>query len=133
MKLIIVIILILPLAINAQDLKKHKWENRLIIISSPTLQNQQATIQKSYLAAEVEGLKDRKLIIYHITNGGYTVGFDPKIMVRKNSEVKISEFQVTLIGLDGRSKYQVTSPQPASHFFKLIDTLPMRKAELKNK
>lgn len=118
---------------NAQDLKKHQWNNRVIVISSPTFESPEAALQKSYLQSDIEGLQDRKLIVYHVTNTGYTIDFDTEIVTSENSEIEIGEFQVSLIGLDGTSKYQVTSPQPASEFFKLIDAMPMRKAEIRNK
>lgn len=118
---------------NAQDLKKHQWENRIIVISSPTFDNKEALIQKNYFQSELAGLEDRKLKIYHITNGAYTIDFDSEILISQNSEIEIAGFNVSLIGLDGTSKYQATSPQPASIFFNLIDAMPMRKAEVKNK
>jgi hypothetical protein len=132
MKLIIAIILTLPLAMNAQDLKKHKWENRLIVISSPTFNNEEAAIQKRYLQTQIEELEDRKLIVYHFTNDGYTVGFNEKIVTLKNSAFNSTEFNVSLIGLDGSEKFKESSAQPASQFFKLIDAMPMRRAEKGN-
>lgn len=133
MKYFLLFITLISFVMNAQDLKKHQWQNRLIIISSPTFENQKAALQLSYLTDETMNLQDRKLIVYHVTNTGYTTNFKEEIIPSINSEFEIEEFTVSLIGLDGTQKYEATSPQPASAFFNLIDQMPMRKAEIKNR
>jgi len=115
---------------QSQDLQKHQWKNRLIIIASPTFDNDAAQIQLAFLKNNKEGLKDRKLVVYHVTNGGYSIDFASEILVSGNSTSEITHFNVALIGLDGTEKFHARSPQSAQKFYDLIDQMPMRKAEL---
>jgi hypothetical protein len=117
---------------QSQDLKKHQWENRIIVVSSPEFDNAKAALQLDLLKQHPQGLKDRKLIIYHVTNRGYTLDFSSEIVTSENSEFEISEYNVSLIGLDGTEKFHATEPQPAETFFDLIDAMPMRQAEMDN-
>lgn len=133
MRLLLFIFLTLPVIMNAQDLEKHQWKNRIIVISSPSFENKEAAIQKQYLQSQVKGLKDRKLKVYHITNEGFTVDFNADVIVSKKSDNEITGFNVSLIGLDGSTKYQFTLPQSFDTFFMLIDEMPMRKAEVKHR
>tara|TARA_R110002049_G_scaffold95422_1_gene234393 strand:- start:324 stop:731 length:408 start_codon:yes stop_codon:yes gene_type:complete len=130
MKYIFLLILI-PFVMNAQDLEKHQWENRVIVIASPTFGNSQAAIQLASLKVEAQALKERKVIVYHVTNSGFTVNFDKEVLVSEKSESAITSFNVSLIGLDGTEKFHATEMQKAVKFFSLIDAMPMRQREIK--
>ena len=118
---------------NAQDFAKHQWKQRIIIVSSPTFKNTLAKEQLAALKKDLGAVKDRKLMVYHITNTGFTVDFDDTIKISENTETAISSFKVSLIGLDGAKKFQASNVQEAATFFNLIDTMPMRRAEIKSK
>ena len=45
---------------------------------------------------------------------------------------KKEHFEIILIGLDGRIKRQQTEILTEEDLFKIIDTMPMRKNEMKN-
>ena len=118
---------------DAQDLRKHQWEHRIIVVSSPTFGNTDAEKQLALLKANTLALNERKLVVYHVTNAGYTVDFHDDILVSENSESAIESFQVSLIGLDGNEKFHATTVQAAEKFFSLIDAMPMRQEELRKK
>jgi hypothetical protein len=46
---------------------------------------------------------------------------------------KITGFNVVLIGLDGGKKFNSNTVEEANMFFNLIDKMPMRRQELRNK
>ncbi|HIB46830.1 MAG TPA: DUF4174 domain-containing protein [Flavobacteriaceae bacterium] len=134
MKIIVLFLIALSFVpMKAQDLRKHQWKQRIIVVSSPAFGNTQARQQLEVLQNELAALKDRKLIVYHVTNSGYTVDFDEDIKISANKVSTISNFQVVLIGLDGGEKFRATDIQKAEKFFDLIDAMPMRRAEIKNK
>ncbi|GER58262.1 hypothetical protein ULMA_03700 [Patiriisocius marinus] len=86
MKLKVLFLLLIPFVMNAQDLHKHQWESRIIVISTPTFESSEAALQKSYLQTEVEKLAERKIKVYHVTNTGYTVDFNSEILMSQNSD-----------------------------------------------
>jgi len=118
---------------QSQDLKKHQWRDRLIVVSSPTFDDTEANAQLEVLENAKAGLKERKLVVYHVTNSGYRQDFSSEILVSENSESEISRFNVALIGLDGTEKFHSIEVEEVSRFFNLIDKMPMRQQEIRNK
>ena len=132
MKMLSLLLFFISFAMFSQNLTKHQWNDRLLIITSETFDNDRAQRQLRMLKKEMSGLKDRKLIIYHVTSEGYKTNFNTE--VSGESEISVGEdFQITLIGLDGGEKFQSDRPEPASVFFSKIDSMPMRKAEMRQK
>ena len=130
--------------LNGQNLKKHKWENRVLIVKTSDIKSKKYQEQLKEFKNSFEELIDRKFILYKIT------GDDFVLIDYKNSELnnsgKISRkltdnilnekenFEVILIGLDGGIKLQQTEILMKEDLFKIIDSMPMRRDELiKNK
>jgi hypothetical protein len=125
---------------NAQDLKTHQWENRIIIIKTTTITSEKYQAQHKEFEGEQKALQDRKFIIYTIigdnfelinyTNSkrntsGKIIGKLAKIIDNKEN------FEVLLIGLDGGVKLQQTTILTKEELFKLVDSMPMRQSELR--
>jgi len=116
---------------QAQDLEKHQWKNRIIAISSPEFNDRYAEDQLRLLQGNLNALQERKLIIYHVTNHGFTKDFSSEIFPSENTQTEITSFHISLIGLDGTEKMAADSPRTAKQFFDLIDQMPMRQEEMK--
>ena len=60
--------------VNAQDLSKHQWKDRLVLIiaeeKTEKFQQQITELQKHQ-----QGLKERKLVVYKILPEKYSTGF----------------------------------------------------------
>ena len=126
------------MSLYAQDLSKHQWKDRLILIIA-SKNNQKFQQQHKELQKEREGLKERKLVIYQILPEKYKTGFKEKNW-KKYAELfeayngKKSDFRVLLIGLDGGKKLDQTKMLSVKKLFNIIDSMPMRQAEIqKNK
>ncbi|OAB79860.1 DUF4174 domain-containing protein [Cochleicola gelatinilyticus] len=116
---------------QAQDLQKHKGSDRIIIISSPEFGDKKAEEQVALLRSQKDELKDRKLIVYQVTNHGYVENFGWGIEPSVRTQSKIDGFYVTLIGLDGTEKFSSENVEQPATFFNLVDSMPMRKEELR--
>ncbi|APS37899.1 protein of unknown function [Salegentibacter agarivorans] len=124
--------------LNAQDLSKHQWKDRLILIVAEQ-KNEKFQQQLTELQKHQQGLNERKLVIYQILPEKYTTGFEEENW--KNSselfqkyKAEKSDFRVILIGLDGGEKLEQTEVLSAEKLFNTIDSMPMRQAEIrKNK
>jgi hypothetical protein len=126
------------MSLNAQDLSKHQWEDRLFLIIAEE-KNEKFQQQLTELQKHQQGLKERKLVIYQILPEKYTTGFEEKNW-KKSSELchkyktEKSDFQVILIGLDGGEKLEQTEVLSTERLFNTIDSMPMRQSEMrKNK
>jgi hypothetical protein len=118
-----------------QNLNKHRWKNRvLLIISNDSAQQMQ---QIGILKKDVKGLKERKLIVYLTTPYWLNRDVLKTKWVRntrfyKKVKKKKGNFEVALVGLDGGVKLRQTQVLTLEKLFALIDGMPMRRAEMKN-
>ncbi|MBO2543325.1 DUF4174 domain-containing protein [Salegentibacter sp. BDJ18] len=123
---------------NTQDLSKHQWKDRLILIVADG-ENEKFQQQLIELQKHQQALNERKLVIYQILPEKYTTGFEGenwKISSDLYSTYKAlkSDFRVILIGLDGGEKLKQTEVLSAEKLFNTIDSMPIRQAEIrKNK
>ena len=132
------IILLFTVNLFAQDLQKHRWQNRLLIIVDNEVNSANRLAQLAVLKADIKGLKERKLLVYQFTKNGYQKGFSnqdswlaiTEKMTRINPEK--SAFTLYLIGLDGGVKMEKEGVVTLTSIFTLIDGMPMRRAEMQD-
>ena len=126
--------------LNGQNLKKHKWRNRVLIVKTSDIKSKKYQEQLNEFKNSIEELIDRKFILYQIT------GDDFVLLDYKNNELnnsgKISRkltdtilnekenFEVILIGLDGGIKLQQTEILMKEDLFNITDSMTMRRNEL---
>ena len=115
-----------------QNLKNHQWKNRVLLVLSNSESNR--AFKKQMLQfTDVEALKERKLLVYQIFPDNYLLGkkrekstlFFEQFMKDKET------FRVVLIGLDGGIKYSQTEVLSRDKLFDIIDSMPMRQAEIR--
>ena len=125
-------------SITAQELSKHKWKNRVLLIITTSNTNEQLKEQMVAIQKNAKDIEDRKLIVYSVTPETYTV-----LLSRKNTQTefhnstlfkeihsKNTPFEVLLIGLDGTEKLRQTEVLETEKLFTLIDGMPMRQSEV---
>lgn len=119
----------------SQHMEKYKWQNRILVIESNSMDDIKYKSQISELKSNFSALSDRKLKIYSLFENGYATGFDQKVVPYENSVSKKakSSFSVTLIGLDGGKKLVQNELLLCEKLFAIIDAMPMRRRELEMK
>ncbi len=117
----------------SQDLSSHLWNERVIVIYADEGHSKQADLQFNKLIAEQEKLVERKLVIYKCVSGQceFYNGLSSKKLLQLNQSIE--GFSAVLIGLDGGKKYKTKAVVEPSAFFSLIDQMPMRRQELRDK
>jgi hypothetical protein len=122
---------------NGQNLKKHQWENRVLLIISSQKDSKKVTQQIQLLKDKYQDLLERKLVIYTVHKEFYKFNFQStKIEANKtyeNFNKDKSPFKVLLLGLDGGIKLTQKEVLSTEKLFTLIDGMPMRQYELENK
>ena len=130
--------------LTAQNLEKHTWKNRILIVK--TSDSASAIYQeqiKEFSNAPDDELKVRKFVLYKITGDHF------ELINFANSELNDSgkiagkpigmtlndkeNFEVILIGLDGGVKLQQTAILTKEALFNIVDAMPMRRNELNKK
>ena len=123
---------------SSQDLSSHRWENRLLLILIDNMDQQEYKDQIAELNREVDGVEDRKLVIYTIKPDGYATGLNELVwsssedLYANNKELD-GEFEVILVGLDGGIKLRQAELLKNDKLFAFIDAMPMRRNELRKR
>ena len=129
----LVLVFLLSHTIWSQDIDKHLWENRVIVISADKYNETRATDQFNNLKTEKDKLIDRRLVVYKCVEDKcmyYDFKNDAKVV---SVDKEITGFNVVLKGLDGGEKFNSDTVQKVNVFFNLIDKMPMRQQELSNR
>lgn len=121
---------------QSQQLEKHEWKNRVLLIISDneTSDNYQNQILK--LEAAQDGLIERKVLVYNVLPNKYKVSTNASNWIASsvlfNSFMDTNDaFTVILIGLDGTVKLKKEGMLTTKTLFELIDSMPMRQAEMR--
>lgn len=124
---------------QAQDLADYRWQNRLVLIlaedsSNPLFQNQVQALQ----AAE-EDLQDLRIVVFQALPKSYARGTQSTPNWMRSDDLYQSyksidrSFEVLLLGLDGGIKLRRHQVVTIDELYELINTMPMRRAELRRR
>ncbi|PIV97314.1 MAG: hypothetical protein COZ16_06205 [Flavobacteriaceae bacterium CG_4_10_14_3_um_filter_31_253] len=118
-----------------QNMEKHLWKNRVLLISTSDENSQELEKQFAILEKHPKELLERKIIIYSFTKKSYKLNFDNNW--KKSEELfssfipKKDVFTIRLIGLDGGIKLEQNRVLSSEKLFTVIDGMPMRKNEIR--
>ncbi|MEL6674702.1 MAG: DUF4174 domain-containing protein [Bacteroidota bacterium] len=124
---------------QSQHISEHRWEHRLILIFAPQPDHPLLQSQLELLEGQEAALQDRKLKVYQVLPDRYQAGFSKASdwKARENPYLKRrhpqAAFEIQLIGLDGGIKSAHSQPINPQRFMDLIDSMPMRQAELRRR
>jgi len=138
MKKLLFFVLLLPTISFSQDLDKHLWKDRLILVLADSYENPKFTKQLREFNTNTDDLQERKLIVYQITPTSYQKGIKKSNTIKNNTlytryNSSNEDFKIILIGLDGGIKLESNKVISSSQIFDQIDQMPMRKQELRTK
>lgn len=124
--------------ISAQDLSEHLWKERVVLVYTEDQSSERFTKQLDELKSDMEGLDDRKLVLYSFTPTHVRKGWENgEWEVRNGTLNKFREseenFEVVLLGLDGRVKLRQDQLLTRDRLYNTIDRMPMRQRELKSR
>jgi len=121
------------------DLKEYKWRNRLLLLFTPALDGPGYLKLNEDLSRRKEEVMDRDLLVFHILESGETtLGNLPLAegsggYLREKFSIKPGAFTVLLIGKDGGVKLRKEGQVKLQEIFSLIDSMPMRQREMREK
>lgn len=117
---------------NSQDITKHQWENRLLLVITSAENNPLYLEQLALFQQEPEGLEERKLLIYQVKKDAFKLGVSDGLWVSSavlyhRYKKSKAPFEIILIGLDGGVKMRQTEVLALDKLYETIDVMPMRK------
>ena len=122
-----------------QDLDDYRWKNRIVLLFSPALGNSMFDQQVEELKKDPDGVMERDLIIFVIKQDqvlDLVHDRSTPLSAGKLREKYLREgnrFQYVLIGKDGGIKLEKTEFVPNSYLYSVIDAMPMRRQEMRNR
>jgi hypothetical protein len=127
--------------IDAQNLQDHKWKNRILLVVADEINSSAFQNQLDELNKIPKEIKERKLVIYGILpeqyfimnslmSDGYRKWKKSTLLYDTYGSEKAS-FRVILIGLDGGKKHSQTTQLSNQDLIGIIDSMPMRAAEIR--
>ena len=136
---IIVALVVLSNHAKSDYLKKFLWQNRLLVIFAPRDINSNLSLQKEIIAKSYYGSLERQIRIIEVVvsmpvkvDGRADVTLEGS-KLRQEYGVTKDQFSVVLIGKDGSEKGRWSEPLGSSHLFQIIDKMPMRMDEMRER
>lgn len=136
----------LPLSAQAADnpLGEYRWNNRLVVLYFP--KNQESKAALSNLESKIRNTKaqllDRDMLLFHAgewppsRKASYSVDLsaEERANLRNRLDLEGDTATLVLIGKDGGVKQRQTAPDfSLERMYALIDTMPMRKEEMRSR
>ncbi|MEZ2415916.1 DUF4174 domain-containing protein [Muriicola sp. E247] len=132
-KLLLSFILLINYTMISQDLSAYRWKNRILLLCDSGEGLEKSKSQLQLFSSYQKGLEERDLII--LIYDGNTIK-DEKFRTVSGVSKKEIEFEqegVFLIGKDGGVKLESGFYTEPITIFDLIDSMPMRRAEMRRK
>lgn len=123
----------------SMELNQFQWKNRLLFLFAPEHSNSLFSDLQSEIVAQKNGVQDRDLVVFEIIESGpsfmNTTRLDVQMAatLRKQFDVSPGRFTVILVGKDGGVKLKRHTRIKLNDIFALIDAMPMRQEEMRQK
>jgi hypothetical protein len=121
------------------DLSQFQWKNRLLFLFAPNRSHPLFDVLQKSIANQQAEVADRDLVIFEILESGAsrmdTRDLDPQTAqsLRDKFDVRPGRFTVILVGKDGGIKLTRQDQTRLEDIFALIDAMPMRREEMRQK
>ena len=120
-------------------LDEHLWRHRLMVLVAPTPNEALVAQQRRLIEQRADALIDRNIQVYQLFERGVsTLQGNPladgqAAMLRAELGAGPDARLLILIGKDGSVKRREALPADLREMFLLIDEMPMRRAEIRDK
>ena len=122
---------------EGQTFSAFKWENRVLLVFVPEVDDTSYSKQIAYLQKHEIGLQERKIKVITVFRDsllGYQPSDQMQVVCTKIWERFMpsqAQLQTILIGLDGSEKWRTYFFNDIELLFDRIDAMPMRRSEIR--
>lgn len=120
-------------------MEDYQWQNRVLLVFAPDSHDVQLAEQVANLSELGAGLSARDLVVWQLVNeesASMNGEVDASLLSQSFYDyfsVEDTDFTVILLGKDGTSKLRQTQPITSDRLFALIDAMPMRQREMRER
>jgi len=132
LKILLIFITMYSLNIEAQDLSEYKWKNRIVVLYET--ENNIAEVKSALETSESNASKinEREIIVYTYKDSVLYTTEGKSTAIKKSSTLPKFYNGYILIGKDGGIKAKSSYPFKIQQLTDLIDSMPMRRSEMKS-
>jgi hypothetical protein len=135
----------LPARADPDPLAAYRWKHRLLVVYVPDTEAGRTTLKtfRASLHDRMEGVLDRDLLIVPVgdlprpgdaLSPAVDLGASARSDVRRRFGLEGQEVQLLLIGKDGGMKARQSGGMlDLDRVFELVDSMPMRRAEMQQR
>ncbi|NML66424.1 DUF4174 domain-containing protein [Hymenobacter sp. RP-2-7] len=113
----------------AATIRASKWKKRVLLVVAPRADEAAYRQQKQLLAATPDGLHERDMLVLDVRGDQLTPA--DRQYAEQELKLKLTRFEVVLIGKDGGVKQRSPHPLTPQALFGTIDKMPMRRQEMR--
>lgn len=123
----------------SMDLRQFQWKSRLLFLFAPDRNDLSFNGLKNEISARKREMADRDLFVFEVLESGEsflgtkTLKTEDAMTLRKRFDVSPESFTVVLVGKDGGVKLNRNTRVSLQDVFDLIDAMPMRQEEMRQK
>jgi hypothetical protein len=121
------------------DFEPFKWKKRLLLVFAPDSNHPLFESLQREISTHKQAMDDRDLVVFQILGVGTSkrdgTQLDPHMAasLRERYDVSPKAFSLILVGKDGGVKLRRNDPVDLEEIFRLIDSMPMRQDEMRQK
>jgi hypothetical protein len=122
---------------SSDPLEPFAWKNRIVLVFHSESNAGSGVEQAALFKKQQKEFDDRDLVLGVIDNGrkgvidGASIGAKDAATLQQTFNPTNSELLIVLIGKDGGVKLKEQTVVPAKRIFDLVDSMPMRQAEMR--
>jgi len=119
-------------------MRRYRWKNRPLLVFAPHGQHASLRRQQELLSGRSAQLRDRDMVVILVVGDRVSTRYGPgpgstAAALRKRYGVGANQFATLLVGKDTGVKRRSGRPLTASSLFALIDSMPMRRQEMRSR
>jgi hypothetical protein len=124
---------------SEMDFEPFKWKKRLLLVFAPQSSDPLFAALQREISTRMNEVEDRDLVIFEILELGASrmngAELDPHTAasLRKRFDVSPKAFALILVGKDSGIKLKRDDFNGLEEIFRLIDSMPMRRNEMRHK
>ena len=121
------------------DLSQFQWKNRLLFLFAPKRSHPSFDALQNSIAIDQAEVADRDLVVFEILESGPSrmdmtdLNSQVAQSLRYKFDVRLDQFAAILVGKDGGIKLNRQDETRLDDIFSLIDSMPMRREEMRQK
>jgi hypothetical protein len=121
------------------DLSDYQWKHRLLFIFAPSTADPAYLALEKHLARATLEREDRDMILFRVFENSPSRVSDRPLRpddgraLRRRFGIEAGRFTVVLVGKDGGVKSVAHQDADLESIFDLIDSMPMRRQEMRDK